>query len=96
MAGGHKGADRTMKLLQVNTIGELTSARVTQMSRFNRVEKPGQTVLSLRVLTSPGVGHATSMVQVRPSPLAVAVTSMWSMSSFGMPVTREARLPPPP
>jgi L-lactate dehydrogenase (cytochrome) len=34
-----------MKLLQVNTIGELTPEHVTQLSRFNRVEKPGQQVL---------------------------------------------------
>ncbi|HAJ51654.1 MAG TPA: alpha-hydroxy-acid oxidizing enzyme [Corynebacterium variabile] len=56
MAGGREGVDRTisilrsqiertMKLLQVNTIGELTPEHVTQLSRFNRVEKPGQTVL---------------------------------------------------
>lgn len=56
MAGGRKGVDRTisilqsqiertMKLLQVNTIGELTPEHVTQLSRFNRVEKPGQQVL---------------------------------------------------
>jgi L-lactate dehydrogenase (cytochrome) len=56
MAGGREGVDRTisilqsqiertMKLLQVNTIGELTPEHVTQLSRFNRVEKPGQQVL---------------------------------------------------
>lgn len=56
MAGGREGVDRTisilqsqiertMKLLQVNTIGELTPEHVTQLSRFNQVEKPGQQVL---------------------------------------------------
>jgi L-lactate dehydrogenase (cytochrome) len=56
MAGGREGVDRTieilksqiertMKLLQVNTVDELVPGHVTQLSRFNRVEKPGQTVL---------------------------------------------------
>jgi L-lactate dehydrogenase (cytochrome) len=55
MAGGREGVDRTieilrsqiertMKLLQVNTVDELVPEHVTQLSRFNRVEKPGQTV----------------------------------------------------